>query len=117
MLTLVAMAFVVVALLALPLLILRLAIGLVFLPFKLLGVVLRIVFGVVGLVFRVVFSGIGLVFARSWRRCCSSSSCPCCRSRCSDWVSGSCCARAVHAAPCTSPERPQTLARASITLL
>ena len=46
-----------------PCIILRLAIGLVFLPFKLLGVVLRVVFGVVGLVFKVLFSGVGLVFA------------------------------------------------------
>ena len=61
MLALVAMALMVAALLVLPQLILRLAIGLVFLPFKLLGVVLRIVFGVVGLVFKVLFSGVGLV--------------------------------------------------------
>ena len=63
MFTLVAMALMVAALVALPLLLLRLVIGLVFLPFKLLGVVLRVVFGVVGLVFRVLFSGVGLVFA------------------------------------------------------
>lgn len=63
MFTLVAMALMLAALVALPLLLLRLVIGLVFLPFKLLGVVLRVVFGVVGLVFRVVFSGVGLVFA------------------------------------------------------
>lgn len=62
MLALVAMALLIAALLALPLIILRLAIGLVFLPFKLLGVVLRIVFGVVGLVFKVLFSGVGLLF-------------------------------------------------------
>lgn len=63
MLALVAMALTVAALLALPLILLRLAIGLVLLPFKLVGVVLKVVFGVVGLVFRVVFSGVGLVFA------------------------------------------------------
>jgi len=63
MLALLAMALMVAALLALPLIILRLAIGLVFLPFKLLGVVLRIAFGVVGLVFKVLFSGVGLVIS------------------------------------------------------
>jgi len=63
MLALVAMALTVAALLALPLILLRLAIGLVLLPFKLLGVVLKVVFGVVGLVFKVLFSGVGLVFA------------------------------------------------------
>jgi hypothetical protein len=63
MLALVAMALTVAALLALPLILLRLAIGLVLLPFKLVGVVLKVVFGVVGLVFKVVFSGVGLVFA------------------------------------------------------
>ncbi len=55
------------ALIALPLLVLRVAFklvfGLIFLPFKLLGVVLRVVFGVLGAVFRVLFSGVGLVFA------------------------------------------------------
>ena len=62
MAALVVMALMVAAVVVLPLLILRLAIGLVFLPFKLLGVVLRVVFGVVGLVFKVLFSGVGLVF-------------------------------------------------------
>jgi len=62
MAALVVMALMVAAVVVLPLIILRLAIGLVFLPFKLLGVVLRVVFGVVGLVFKVLFSGVGLVF-------------------------------------------------------
>jgi hypothetical protein len=65
MLALLALAIVVLALVWLPFLILRVAfhvvIGLVLLPLKLLGLVLRIAFGVVGLVFRVVFSGIGLL--------------------------------------------------------
>ena len=51
----------------LPLLLIKLVLGLVFLPFKLLGLVFRVVFGVafgvVGLVFRVLFSGAGLVLA------------------------------------------------------
>ena len=67
MLAVLALALMVAALFLLPLLILRVAFGLlfglIFLPFKLLGVVLKIVFGVVGLVFRVLFSGVGLVFA------------------------------------------------------
>jgi len=63
MAALAVMALMVAAVVVLPLIILRLAIGLVFLPFKLLGVVLRVVFGVVGLVFKVLFSGVGLVFA------------------------------------------------------
>jgi len=66
MLAVLALALMVAALFLLPLLILRVAFGLVFgllfLPFKLLGVVLRVVFGLVGLVFKVLFSGIGLVF-------------------------------------------------------
>ena len=62
MAALAVMALMVAAVVVLPLIILRLAIGLVFLPFKLIGVVLRIVFGVVGLVFKVLFSGVGLVF-------------------------------------------------------
>jgi hypothetical protein len=36
--------------------------GLLFLPFKLLGLVLKVAFGVVGVVFKVLFSGVGLVF-------------------------------------------------------
>ena len=62
MAALAVMALMVAAVVVLPLIILRLAIGLVFLPFQLLGVVLRVVFGVVGLVFKVLFSGVGLVF-------------------------------------------------------
>ncbi len=75
MLALVAMALMVAALLALPLIILRLAIGLVLLPFKLLGVVLRVAFGVVGLVFKVLFSGVGSS-SPCWRRCSSLVCCP-----------------------------------------
>jgi hypothetical protein len=67
MLAVLALALMVAVLFLLPLLILRVAFGLVFgllvLPFKLLGLVLKIAFGVVGLAFRVLFSGIGLVFA------------------------------------------------------
>src|SRR6185436_17144595 len=66
MLAVLALALMVAALFLLPLLILRVAFGLVFgllvLPFKLLGLVLKIAFGVVGLMFRVLFSGVGLVF-------------------------------------------------------
>ncbi len=62
-LLLVGLAFLVIV----PLLLLRLVLGLIFLPFKLLGLVLRVVFGVtfglVGLVFRVLFSGVGLLLA------------------------------------------------------
>jgi hypothetical protein len=51
----------------LPLLLLKLVLGLIFLPFKLLGLVFRVVFGVtfgiLGLVFKVLFSGVGLVLA------------------------------------------------------
>ena len=63
LLALVATALVV---LALPLLLLRLAFRVVFtliaLPFKILGLVLGLAFGVVGFVFRVLFSAAGLVF-------------------------------------------------------
>ena len=66
MLTLVFLALMLAALIALPLLILKVAFqlvfGLILLPFKLLGVVLRVVFGVLGAVFGVLFSGVGLVF-------------------------------------------------------
>jgi hypothetical protein len=66
MVALLALALMVAAVVLLPLLILRVAFGLVFgmlfLPFKLLGLVLKVAFGVVGLVFRVLFSGVGLVF-------------------------------------------------------
>ena len=65
MLGLIAFGLVVLALLWLPLLLLRVAFhvvfGLLLLPLKLLGLVLRIVFGVVGGVFRVLFSGLGLL--------------------------------------------------------
>ena len=51
----------------LPLILLKLVLGLLFLPFKLVGLVFRVVFGVtfglLGLVFRVLFSGVGLVLA------------------------------------------------------
>jgi len=51
----------------LPLILIKLVLGLIFLPFKLLGLVFRVVFGVtfgvLGLVFRVLFSGVGLVLA------------------------------------------------------
>src|SRR5438128_3613275 len=51
----------------LPLILIKLVLGLIFLPFKLLGLVFRVVFGVtfglVGLVFRLLFSGVGLVLA------------------------------------------------------
>jgi hypothetical protein len=50
----------------LPLLALRLlfglALGLVLLPFKLLGVVFRVVGGLLGVFLKVLFSGVGLVF-------------------------------------------------------
>ena len=66
MLALVVLAAIVLGVLALPLLILRVAFklvfGLVFLPFQILGLVLRFVFGVAGLGVRVLFSGLGLVF-------------------------------------------------------
>src|SRR2546427_13058862 len=49
----------------LPLILIKLVLGLLFLPFKLLGLVFRVVFGVtfgvVGLVFRLLFSGVGLI--------------------------------------------------------
>jgi hypothetical protein len=51
----------------LPLILLKLVLGLIFLPFRLLGFVFRLVFGVtfgvVGLVFRILFSAAGLVLA------------------------------------------------------
>jgi hypothetical protein len=51
----------------LPLILLKVVLGLIFLPFRLLGLVFRIVFGVtfgvVGLVFRLLFSAAGLVLA------------------------------------------------------
>ena len=51
----------------LPLILIKLVLGLIFLPFKLLGVVFRVVFGVTfgvaGLVFRLLFSGVGLILA------------------------------------------------------
>jgi hypothetical protein len=51
----------------LPLILLKLVLGLIFLPFRLLGLVFRVVFGVtfgvVGLVFRLLFSAAGLVLA------------------------------------------------------
>jgi len=51
----------------LPLLLIKLALGLVLLPFRLIGLVFKVVFGVVfgvvGLVFRLLFSGVGLVLA------------------------------------------------------
>ena len=54
-------------LVVLPLILLKLVLGLILLPFKLVGIVFRVVFGVtfglVGLVFRVLFSGVGLVLA------------------------------------------------------
>jgi len=54
-------------LMILPLILIKLVLGLIFLPFKLLGLVFRVVFGVtfglVGLVFRLLFSGVGLVLA------------------------------------------------------
>jgi hypothetical protein len=60
---LVALGFLVI----LPLMLIKLVLGLIFLPFKLLGLVFRVVFGVtfgvVGLVFRLLFSGVGLVLA------------------------------------------------------
>jgi len=66
MLVLVLLAAVMLGILALPLLILRLAFkivfGLVFLPFHILGFLLKIAFGVAGLGFRVLFSGVGLLF-------------------------------------------------------
>ena len=74
--------------------------GLLFLPFKLLGVVLKIVFGVVGLVFRVLFSGVGLVFGLLAAVFCLVLL-PLLPFALSDWDSGWSCARAVRAAPCT----------------
>jgi len=51
----------------LPLILIKLVLGLIFLPFKILGVVFRVVFGLtfglVGLVFRILFSGVGLLLA------------------------------------------------------
>lgn len=65
MLVLVILAAIVLGVLALPLLLLRIAFklvfGLVFLPFQILGLLLRIVLGVAGLGVRVLFSGLGLV--------------------------------------------------------
>ncbi len=65
MLGLVIAALVILGLLALPFLILRLALGVVFalitLPFKLLGVIFKVVFGILGGVFRLLFSGMGLI--------------------------------------------------------
>jgi hypothetical protein len=45
----------------LPLILLKLVLGLILLPFKLLGLVFRVVFGVLGFVFGLLFSGVGLV--------------------------------------------------------
>lgn len=66
--TFLVMLFVALALLVLlPLILLKLVLGLIFLPFKLLGVIFRVVFGLtfglVGLVFRILFSGVGLLLA------------------------------------------------------
>lgn len=47
----------------LPLMLLKLVLGLILLPFKLLGLVFRVVFGILGLVFGLLFSGVGLVLA------------------------------------------------------
>ena len=63
-----AMLFVGLAMLVLlPLILIKLVLGLIFLPFKILGVVFRVVFGLtfglVGLVFRILFSGVGLLLA------------------------------------------------------
>ena len=65
MLALVILAVAAAALLTLPVLMVRLLLksvfALVFLPFHLVGLVLRIAFGAVGLVFRVLFTGLGLL--------------------------------------------------------
>ncbi len=65
MLELLLVGLVLLALLWLPILLLKvvfkLVFGLVFLPFKLLGAVFHIAFGVVGGLFRVLFSGLGIV--------------------------------------------------------
>jgi hypothetical protein len=66
MIALVALIATALMVLALPLLLLKLAFQVVFtliaLPFKLVGLVLGLVFGVVGFVFRVLFSAAGLIF-------------------------------------------------------
>ena len=66
MLGLLALVVTVLVVLAVPLLLLKLAFQLVFtlitLPFKLVGMVLGLVFGVVGFVFKLLFSAAGLVF-------------------------------------------------------
>ena len=43
-------------------LVFNLALGILFLPFRILGFLMRLVFGVFGLAARVVFSGVGLLF-------------------------------------------------------
>jgi hypothetical protein len=58
---LVILALMGVGLLLLPLLLLKLALGLVLLPFKILGAVFQVVFGLLGAVFRVLFSGVGIL--------------------------------------------------------
>ncbi len=56
-----------VLLVLLPLILIKLVLGLIFLPFKILGAIFRVVFGLtfglVGLVFRILFSGVGLLMA------------------------------------------------------
>ena len=66
MITLVVLLATALVILALPLLLLKVAFQVLFaliaLPFKLVGLVLGVVFGVVGFAFRVVFSAAGIVF-------------------------------------------------------
>jgi hypothetical protein len=61
------MAVLMVAVVVIPLLLLKLAFGLVttvlFLPFKILGVLFRIGFGLLAVVLKVLFTGVGLVLA------------------------------------------------------
>ena len=61
MLALVVLAVAAAALLALPLLMVRVAFKIAISPAAIVGLLLRIAFGVVGLVFRVVFSVIGVL--------------------------------------------------------
>jgi hypothetical protein len=67
MLALLLFGLVVLALLWVPLMLLRVAFkvlfGLVFLPLKLVGVLFQVVFGVLGVVLRVLLSGAGLILA------------------------------------------------------
>ena len=64
------------ALVFVPLLLLKLVFSLAFLPFRLVGLAFRLVFGALGGIFRVGFGLVGLVGA-SWPWLSSWCSCPC----------------------------------------